>query len=139
MALAVEIKRDLNLTFSIEEVKNAIDLACSKSKAYYQIKDKNDIMNTYTIWLLGGMMVQVPISLQLKKISENETQITLNTTKLTNNANQSNDIIDKFLNVVSKVLAGEDVTEETVAKAKGGCFGMMVALLGVGYLLYFLI
>ena len=136
MAVATEIKRDLSLNFSLVEIKNAIEIVCVNSKSYYQIKDKNDIMNTYTIWLLGGMMVQVPITLQLKKITENETQLFINTTKITTNANQSNQIIDKFLGVVSKALSGEVINEESVAKSKGGCMGMLLLLISAASLIF---
>ena len=139
MAVAVEIKRDLNLNFSVEEIKKAIELVSEKSNAFYQIKNKNEIMNTYTIWLLGGMMVQVPISVQLKKITENETQLIINTTKATNNANQSNQILDKYLNILSQALSGEMITEENISKSKAGCMGLCIGIISVGSLLYFLI
>jgi hypothetical protein len=96
-------------------------------------------MNTYTIWLLGGMMVQVPISVQLKKITENETQLIINTTKATNNANQSNQILDKYLNILSQALSGEMITEENISKSKSGCMGLFIGIISVGSMLYFLI
>jgi hypothetical protein len=139
MAVAVEIKRDVNLNFSVEEIKKAIELVSEKSKAFYQIKNKNEIMNTYSISLIGGMMVIVPISVQLKKITENETQLIINTTKATNNANQSNQILDKYLNILSQALSGEMITEENISKSKAGCMGLCIGIISVGSLLYFLI
>lgn len=124
-----EIKRDLSVNFSIEEVKNSINLVCQNSKSYYQIKDKNDIMNSYTIWLLGGMMVQTPVSIQLKKISDTETSILLNTTKPSTNPNQSNNTIDSFLGLVSKSLSGEVITEESVSNGKSGCLGTIAGMI----------
>jgi len=123
-----EIKRDLSVNFPIEEVKSSIESVCQNSKSFYQIKDKNDVMNSYTIWLLGGVMVQTPVSIQLKKISDTETSILLNTTKPTTNPNQSNNTIDSFLGLVSKSLSGEVITEESVSKGKSGCLGVTIGL-----------
>jgi hypothetical protein len=135
-----EIKRDLSVNFSIEEVKNSINVVCENSKSFYQIKDKNDIMNSYTIWLLGGVMVQTPVSIQLKKISDTETNILLNTTKPSTNPNQSNNTIDSFLGLVSKSLSGEVITEDSVSKGKSGCLGTIIGMIVfTGTLSYFLL
>jgi hypothetical protein len=115
-------------SISIEEVKNSIEVVCQNSKSFYSIKDKNDVMNSYTIWLLGGVMVQTPVSIQLKKISDTETSILLNTTKPTTNPNQSNNTIDSFLGLVSKSLSGEVISEDSVSKGKGGCLGVTIGL-----------
>jgi hypothetical protein len=136
-----EIKRDLNLNFPIEVIKNSIEAVCKNSKSFYSIKDKNDIMNSYTIWLMGGMMVQTPVSIQLKKISDNETNLLINSTKPTTNPNQSNNTIDKFLGLISKSLSGEEISEQTVSEGKSGCLGVasgITVIIGtLTYLLFF--
>ena len=76
MSLSASLKRDIVVSFPIDEVKKSIELVCEKSRASYSIKEKNDVMNLYTITLVGGLVV-VPCAIQLKKISENETSIIL--------------------------------------------------------------
>jgi hypothetical protein len=71
------------------------------------LKNENDLMNTFTLQLLGGLLVFVPITIQLKQISEKETNFSLVTTSTSNTPNQSNEIIDNFLNNISKVLSGD--------------------------------
>ena len=130
MSIALEIKRDISLNLPIEEVKKAIKTVALMSKGKVMIKNENDVMNTFSIQLLGGMMVFVPINIQLKKINENETNLLLNTTKSTNTPNQSNEIIDKFLDNLSKGLKGELVSGDS--NSKKGCFGLILALITVG-------
>jgi hypothetical protein len=140
MALSMGIQRDVQVSFSISDVKSAIDRVSSVSKAYYQIKSKDDIMNTYDMSLVGGLAVVVPLKVQLKKISDTETQILLTSNKATNTGNQANDIVDKFMGLVSKALSGEEITEEVVSKGKSGCLGFFIFLIGIGagmvYLLF---
>ena len=82
MSLSASLKRDIVVSYSIEEVKKSIDLVCEKSRSSYQIKEKNDIMNLYTISLIGGLALIVPCAIQLKKVSDNETSIILECNKV---------------------------------------------------------
>lgn len=125
MAVALEQKRDVNLSYSILDVKAAIRTVCNNSGGKVMLKNENDLMNTFSLQLLGGMMVFVPITIQLKQISENETNFYLVTTSSTNTPNQSNQIIDNFLNNISKVLSG-DVSEMS---AKKGCIVLLPFLI----------
>lgn len=132
MATSLGISRDIQVSFPISEVKTSIEKVAASSKAFYQIKMKDDIMNTFSMSLMGGVAVFVPISIQLKKINETETQIILSSNKATNTGNQANDIVDKFLGLVSKALSGEEITEATVSKGKSGCLGSGLFLIGLG-------
>jgi hypothetical protein len=107
MAVALELKRDVNLNYSILDVKTAIRNVCNNSGGKVMLKNENDLMNTFTLQLLGGLLVFVPITIQLKQISEKETNFSLVTTSTSNTPNQSNEIIDNFLNNISKVLSGD--------------------------------
>lgn len=132
MALSMGITRDVQVSFSISEVKEAIDKVSAASKAFYQIKSKDDIMNVYNMSLVGGVAVVVPVSIQLKKVSDTETQIILTSNKATNTGNQANDIVDKFMGLVSRALSGEVIDESVVAKSKSGCLGVFLGLVGIG-------
>ena len=85
-------------------------------------------MNTFKIALIGGLAVIVPITLQLKKVSDTETQIVLTSNKATNTGNQANNIADAFLGKVSQALSG--TLDEAEAKSKSGCLGIALFLLG---------
>lgn len=129
MSLSTSLRRDIVVSFSIEDVKKSIDIVCEKSRASYQIKEKNDIMNTYTISLVGGLALIVPCSIQLKKITDEETSIILECNKVNKTPNQYNEIVDKFLNLVSKSLSGEIINENVVAQNKSGCLGLFIFLI----------
>ena len=97
MALSLGITRDVQVSYSISDVKAAVEKVALVSKSKCQIEGRDDVMNTFKIALIGGLLVIVPISLQLKQISETETQIVLTSNKATNTGNQANDIADAFL------------------------------------------
>jgi hypothetical protein len=139
MAISLGIQRDVQVSFPISEVKASIEKVSTASKAFYQIKSKDDIMNSYNMSLMGGVAVFVPIIIQLKKVSETETQIVLTSNKATNTGNQANDIVDKFMGLISKALSGEVIDEATVSKGKSGCLGVSLFLLGIGIAVIYII
>jgi hypothetical protein len=128
MALSLGISRDVQVSYSISDVKAAVEEVASKSKAKCQIEGRDDVMNTFKIALIGGLAVIVPITLQLKKVSDTETQIVLTSNKATNTGNQANNIADAFLGKVSQALSG--TLDEAEAKSKSGCLGIALFLLG---------
>jgi hypothetical protein len=138
MAISMGISRDIQVSFPISEVKSAIEKVSESSNKFYQIEKRDDVMNTYSIALIGGLAVVVPANIQLKKIDDRETQIVLTTNRATNMGNQANDIVDKFLGKVSKALSGESIDEKVVTSGKAGCFGVIVLMLILGVsILYF--
>jgi hypothetical protein len=128
MAISLGINRDVQVSYSISDVKAAIEKVAAVSKSFYQIEGRDDVMNTFNMALVGGFAVIVPITLQLKKVSDTETQIILTSNKATNTGNQANDIVDKFLGKVSKALSG--TLDEVESKSKSGCLGVSIFLLG---------
>jgi hypothetical protein len=126
MALSIGINRDVQVSFPIADVKEAIEKVCAASKKFYQIESRDAVMNTYTVALVGGFAVIVPATIQLKKVSDTETQIILTSNKATNSGNQANEIVDKFFGLVSKALSGETIDEKTVSANKSGCLGIVV-------------
>ena len=140
MAISLGISRDVQVSFPISDVKAAIDKVSAASKAYYQIKSKDDIMNIYNMALIGGVAVIVPVTIQLKKITDTETQIVISSNKATNTGNQANAIVDKFMGLISKALSGEVIDEKTVSNAKSGCLSVALLLTGVGIaIIYFVL
>ncbi len=139
MAISLGIQRDVQVDFSISDVKSAIDKVSSASKSFYQIKSKDDVMNTYDMALVGGFAVVVPVKIQLKKVSDTQTQIVLVSNKATDSGNQANTIVDKFMSLVSKALSGEEITEASVSKGKSGCFGVVLFLIGIGAGIFYLL
>jgi len=130
-----EIKRDLSVNFSIKEVKNSINVICQNINLLYQIKDKNDIMNTYTVrFTLPFPFFYTHVSIQLKKISDTETSIFLTTYGV------KNEYIDNFLGLISKSLSGEVITEESLSNGKSGCLGTIIGMIVItGTLSYILL
>jgi len=128
MALSLGINRDVQVSYSISDVKAAVEEVASKSKAKCQIEGRDDVMNIFQIALIGGFAVIVPITLQLKKVSDTETQIILTSNKVTNTGNQANDITDGFLRKVSQALSG--TLDEVQSKSNSGCLGVGLFLLG---------
>ena len=45
MSLSTSLRRDIVVSFPIDEVKKSIDIVCEKSRSSYQIKEKNDILD----------------------------------------------------------------------------------------------
>ncbi|MFN5249415.1 MAG: hypothetical protein ACK5DE_00060 [Bacteroidota bacterium] len=134
--MSTSINRDFTVTHPIEEVKKNIDAVITNSKSTYQLSNKNDVFNTYTINLIGGIEL-VAINLQLKKISDTETQVILNSAEKIRNSGHEihvNKIIDGFLNLVAKGLNGETITAEMVASGKAGCMVGALMIVGMGAL-----
>lgn len=134
----IPVTRDFNLNYSIEEVKKSIELICELSSSTFTIKSKNDAFNSYTMTMVGGLTVVNP-QIQLKKVSEQETNLVLTCNFKNGNTIASTEIIDKFFVLVGKSLTGENIDKETIAKEKAGCFTIIIGIVGIGSpLVYYL-
>jgi hypothetical protein len=49
----VPVERNFNVSFSLEDVKVAMD-KLSSSSIHYKIENKNDVFNSYTMAFVGG-------------------------------------------------------------------------------------
>lgn len=131
--MATNINRDFNINFSIEDVKKNIDSVISK-KNNYQLNNKNDIFNSYTITLVNGLEV-IPINIQLKKINEIETNIAITSSKQIRNAGHEilvNRTIDSFLDFVAKNLSGETITNEAITPKSKSDLIVTLLVFGLG-------
>jgi len=134
MTTLQQITRDFNLNYSLDDVKKAIELVSELSKKTYTIKSKNEAFNSYSMTLVGGVTVVMP-QIQLKKISDDETNLVLTCTLGHGSASApmtANEIIDKFFMLVGKSLSGEEINEKVIAKEKAGCFTIFIGLTGIG-------
>lgn len=134
MSVSVGINRDATVDFSISDVKKAIENVSAAAKTKYVMKSKNDLMNSFSLNLVGGLVV-VPVTIQLKKITDSQTQITLVSEKITQSPNQTKEIVDNYLGFISKSLSGETLDEKTI-RGKG-CMVFLIPIVAIG--LYFLL
>ncbi len=123
--------RDLQLDFNISDIKQKIDAIIKASTGSYQQLDKNDILNTYRIASVSGMLSGI-ISITLKKIDENKTDWK---SEIMNAAGSKADAAvlaryqDEFLKILSKALAGEEINSQLIKSNKSGCLGVALFLI----------
>ncbi len=123
--------RDLQLDFNISDIKQKIDAIIKASTGSYQQLDKNDILNTYRIASVSGMLSGI-ISITLKKVDENKTEWK---SEIMNAAGSKADAAvlaryqDEFLNILSKALAGEEINSQLIKSNKSGCLGVALLLI----------
>jgi hypothetical protein len=135
MATALKLERELQVSFSVNDVKKSIDNVCEFKKTKYQLKEKNDVLNSYSIVLFDGFSIIIPLNIQLKKVSDNETEIKIVSDKATNQAYGAGQLLDKFLATLSKSLSGETLVEEQ----KKGCLSSFIGIVAIGgSLVYYL-
>lgn len=125
----VPVERNFNVNFSLEEVKVAMD-RLSSSSIHFKIDNKNDVFNSYTMAFVGGITVVRP-TIQLKKVSDIETNIFMNCVLKEGNTISQNELLDKYFNLLGSFLSGdEEKIKELETKAKSGCMGII--LIGFG-------
>jgi hypothetical protein len=137
MAIVQIPKKEFDLEFSVSEIKNNIEKIVAVSKAMYQIKTKNDLINTYTIVIVSGMSF-VNMEIVLNKIEDKKTHCSFQI--ITPAANQLEaerfgKYTDQFLTLLSKGLQGEEITTTLVKGTKSGCFGVALLLVGTSIFL----
>jgi hypothetical protein len=135
----VPVERNFNVNFSLEEVKVAMD-RLSSSSIHFKIDNKNEVFNSYTMAFVGGVTVVRP-TIQLKKVSDTETNIFMNCILREGNTTSQNELLDKYFNLLGSFLSGdEEKIKELETKAKSGCMGII--LIGFGLFtsaLYFML
>src|SRR5215211_2385069 len=103
--------RELHLDFSIVDIKEKINAIVQASVGSYQMLDKNDILHTYRIAAVSGLLSGI-ISVTLKKIDDNKTEWKseiMNATGSRADAAVLARYQDEFLTILSKALTGEEV------------------------------
>jgi len=126
---ATKIERNIDLTFSVESVKESIDRVVKAGG--YALLNKNDILNTYRISKLTGLEL-INMNITLKKVDEGSCSIHLEVTEQLRNSGhkmQVDKMIDAFLERLSKALTGEPDSElEKVSKSNAGCVVTLLLL-----------
>ena len=123
--------RELHLDFSIVDIKEKINAIVQASVGSYQMLDKNDILHTYRIAAVSGLLSGI-ISVTLKKIDDNKTEWK---SEIMNAAGGRADAAvlaryqDEFLTILSKALAGEEVNSQLIKNNKSGCLGIIISII----------
>jgi len=137
--------KEITIDFNIDIIKSKIEEIVKVSAGSFNISDKNDVFNTYRITLVSGMTGGI-LSITLKKESDNST---LWKSEITNLAGRTAKVDntptlvrlqDEFLLILSKGLAGEEITKELLKSNKsGGCLGVALILIsasiGISYIM----
>jgi hypothetical protein len=123
--------RKLKLDFNINEIKSKIDSVLEVSSRGFQLKEKNELFNTYRVITNFGTNICI-IHITLNKIDENKTELyseILNSSISKDEPAVLAKYQDQFLNLVSKALSGEKLTNEVVKANTSGCLGIILILL----------
>lgn len=129
----VPVERDFNVSFSIEDVKSAMQRLDSKT-VKLKIKNKNDVFNSYSMEMVDGLTIVRP-TIQLKKISDTETNIFMNCVLREGNMISQNELLDKYFNLLSNYLSGdEEAIKLHEIQSNKGCmiligFGLFTSVL----------
>jgi hypothetical protein len=137
MAIVQIPKKEFSLDFGISEIKATIEKIVAVSKARYQIKTKNDLINSYTIVILSGMTF-VNLEILLNKVEDKKTQCSFQVITPANTASEAERFgkyTDQFLTLLSKGLLGEEITNDLVKETKSGCLGIAIILVSLSTLL----
>jgi hypothetical protein len=119
--------RKIELDFNIENIKSKIDYVIEISGKEFQLKDKNDLFNTYRIVANFGFNVCV-INITLNKINENKTELyseIINSSVTKDQPAVLAKYQDQFLNLLSKALNGEILNAEVIKSNTSGCLGFI--------------
>lgn len=125
-----QINRTFVVPYPIERVKTAIEVTVAKSTGTYNIKNRNDMINSYFIVMTGTALTFARCNVQLKAMNDNETEFKLDTTDTTESAmTVSNATVDKFINKLTEnIQSGEELTEELKKTGGNGCMIIIIFL-----------
>jgi hypothetical protein len=130
----IKIERDLDLDFSVSEIKSNIERIIPLG--VYTKHSQNDVFNTYRIGKMDGLEV-VNFNITIKKIDENKSNLKLDCVENIRNSGHEavvNRILDNFLDRLGKSLTG--LTDEEIKVASNsGCLGLALLLILAGTLL----
>ena len=133
--------REVQLDFNINYVKEKIDAIVKVSTGSYLAQDKNDLLNTYRISVVSGILSGV-MSITLKKVDDNKTEWKSETMNLAG-GNTSQAILagfqDEFLTILSKALMGAEVNRDLIKANKSGCVGVFLLLISLSGILAYLL
>lgn len=150
--MSEQIRREFTLSFPVDKIKQAIEDACRTSTGSYQIKDRNAVFNSYSVSLVKMLSV-LPITIQLKKVSETETLIDLSAVtgpQLSKSPTFVSQMIDEFLKKVGDFVSGKLIVNTTPPKSAtiddpprqqnvGKTFLLLIVVIGmIGALIYWM-
>ncbi len=112
----VPVERNFNVSFSLEDVKSAM-VRLSAFKKSFKIENKNDVFNSYTMSMVSGLSVVRP-TIQLKKVSETETNVFMNCILREGNTISQNEVLDEYFNLLGMFLTTDDEGVKEYAKTQ---------------------
>jgi hypothetical protein len=124
----IKIERDLELEFSVSDIKSNIERIIPLG--IYTKHSQNDVFNTYRISKMDGFEI-VSFNVTIKKIDDNKSNLKLDCIENVRNSGHEaivNRILDNFLDRLGKSLTGLGDEEIKLASNKG-CFGLVLLLL----------
>jgi hypothetical protein len=131
------IEKELELNFSTEDIKSKIDKLIEVNKGNYQLKEKNDVFNTYRIGIVSGLNTGI-LTISLTSVDDGKTKFNTQITKAAGGVTKTdyNAILsrlqDDFLKVLSEALSGKEITKEMIKGNKsGGCLGLAIILISI--------
>ncbi len=124
----------MTINFPLEKVKESVKKVSEKLVGKYNMIEVNEVFNTYQFALHNGMIIGIG-DLVLEAVSDDKTKISF----VVNNAHGSQGtspilegMANDYLNVLGKILAGQDIEKEKNAASSAG-------LGGIVYLIVFII
>lgn len=140
-----QIRRDYTLNYSIDKIKESIEIVCNNSTGSFQIKSKNEAFNSYSFSFVKMLSV-LPVNIQLIKISDEQTRIDLSATpgqSLSRTPTFTNGMLDTFLDLVSKVITGQIIYKPKIITQSdknkstfGATLFLIVALIILSLVIY---
>lgn len=123
--------KEITLNYSLLHVKSAIKLLANYKGGTIQVKDQNDILNTYRFAIVSGLRANF-INITLNQLDESTTKATFMMTPTFGvkepNTGDMVQMMDNFLQIFASVLETGEVKQEVVSKNSGGCFGLILII-----------
>lgn len=123
--------KELTLNFSIDMIKEKINLIIQKGAGTYLLKEKNDVFNTYRFAITKNLMVEY-LSITLNKIDDENTKAVFQMAPPPGSVRPDTGLMaqmmETFLTLLSQALKGEDVTTQLVSKSNG-CMVFFILIL----------
>ncbi len=130
--MIIPAKKELTLQFNIEKVKQCINQIISTKPGRFQVFDKNNVFNTYCFASMSKYAGIINVT--LTKTDDEKTLALFEATPMVGSYQDIatlTTILDEFLQILSKALTGEPVTEQFIAANTKGCLSSIIFLLFV--------
>lgn len=140
--MSEQIRREFTLGYPLEKVKKAIEDTCRTNAGSYQIQNRNDVFNSYSISLVKMLSV-LPVQIQLKKVNDTETIVEFTGSpgpQLSRVPTFVSEMVDPFLDKIGGFVSGKLIVKEAIPLTKeqvrkGNTFAVIFFIIAVGGLI----